>query len=185
MADTEYETKIIKSDMETPVEQHIIDDSFFVEDKNKPYLVSQIILSGKYNRIYNVVTYFITLNDDLVIVDGDILVFAVFTQFVIVDLKQDKLIRTVKPENGQIFGIYKFKSGYFLRGETANCFLDKDFNIVWENGCIDIFVNFKTERDFEIHEDYITAYDWYGYKHYYNERGEFKEEYYLCYDCNK
>ena len=110
--------------------------------------------------------------------DNDWLLICLFKEIAVVNLKENRVYRVVDFECYELFGIYKFKTGYFVHEELDNRFLDKDFNIIWEWGCGDIFFNSKVEKDFEIFEEYIVAWDWDGYKHYYNESGEFKTEHY-------
>ncbi|MDE7406630.1 MAG: hypothetical protein K2M89_07155 [Clostridiales bacterium] len=147
--------------------------------------MSQIVLSGKYNKTYSVLSYFITLRDETVLVDGDRLFICLFSEIAVVDLVEDKIVNVIKYECWQLFGIYKFKNGYFVRGEGSNMFLNRNLDCVWEIGCIDIFANPKAENEFEIHDDYIAVYDWYGSRHFYNETGEFKTEYHPEYDMSK
>lgn len=186
MQTTKLDLQIIKNDINSPVDISTLSNVIFIEDSDDLRIVSQITLSGKYNRVYNVVSNYISLDLDRVCLDNDTLIIALFDELAIIDLKQDKLARVVKLKDcWGIFNICKFKSGYFIHCEGVCYFLDNNFNILWESSSIDIFVNSKVENDFELHEDYIVVYDWYGHKYYYNENGVCKCEHYPQLNCSK
>lgn len=185
MQETNVEIKILKQDVDFPVDPSTVDNVIFAENSNKLTSVSQIVLSGKYNRTYNVLTYFFVPELCRVLVDGDLLIFCTFSELVVVDLNQDKVIKSVDFDCYQLFEIAKFKSGYIIHGEGEIRFLNRAFDVVWEGHCADIFANIIAEKDFEVFEDYVVAIDWNGYKHYYNESGEYKIEYCPKYDPDK
>ncbi len=70
-------------------------------------------------------------------------------------------------------------------GEDSTRFLNGNFNLLWESGCVNIFVNYKTNCEVQIFDDYFTVLDWYGYNHFYDENGELTSVYCPQYDCNK
>ena len=186
MQTTEIEIQIIKNDVKTSVDISTISNVIYIEDSPDLHIVSQITLSGQYNRVYNVVSYFITLDANRVCVDNDILLIALYEEIAIVDLRQDKIDRIMKFDNcWGIRNFCKFKSGYFIHGEGVNYFLDKNFNVLWSVSSMDIFANMRVKNDFELYEDYIAVYDWYGNKHFYNENGEFDCKYYPQFNCDK
>lgn len=181
MKETTFTIEVIKKDL-IHVEQSMIDDAFIVEGDDELHMVALIRLRGKYDRDYKVITRYITLTDERVVIDGDIMIVCLYLRLVIVDLAKNEIINTVEFDCSEIFGLYKFKSGYFMHGEERNYFLDKNINVVWEAGCVDIFVNPLAENELEIFDNYITVLDWYGYKHIYNEHGEYKIEYFKEFD---
>ncbi|MCH5163962.1 MAG: hypothetical protein J1F36_02980 [Clostridiales bacterium] len=182
MEETKIDIKILKSVFQLPIDAQTIENAIFVEDTKELLVASQIELSGKYNRTYTVVSHFIELDPNRVLIDNDLLIIILFSELAIIDLQQDKLLRVIDFNCWELFRIFKFKSGYFLYGEGENRFLNKNFDVVWEKGCIDIFVNPDVKEDLEIFDNYVTVFDWYGYKHYYDETGEFKTEHYPEYD---
>ena len=165
--------------LETPLDEQTLANAIFVTSANFALHVSNIKVSGKYNREYKLIAFCVGLNDERVLVEGNLLIVCLWSDILIIDLQTDKLVRDIDLDCAELFSIHKFQSGFFIHGELENRFLDKDFNVVWEESCCDIFFNSKVDRDLEIFEDYIVAWDWYGYKHYYNETGEFKTERYL------
>ena len=131
---------IIKNDTHASVDLSTLSNVIYVEDSEDLYVVSQITLSGKYNRVYNVVSFFISLDSDRICLDCDTLLIALFEELAIVDLRQDKLVRVIKFDNcWGIRNICKLKSGYFIHGEGVNYFLNKNFEILWESSSVDIF----------------------------------------------
>lgn len=185
MEQTKIDVKILKNDSHTEVDQQTIANAIFVEDSKCLYTVSQITLSGKHNGMYTVVTYYTELCSNRVVVDNNLMIICMSFQLVIVDLRQNKLLRTVFIDDfGEFFGIYKFKAGYFLHGEVFNYFVDSNFKVVWFLSGRDIFANPKVKNILEIFDDYITVFDWLGDKYYYNESGEFKVEYYPEYSMS-
>lgn len=182
MQETKIEIKIIKQDIDIPVAPNTVDNVIFVENNKNLYSISRIILSGRFNRTFNVITGYFALLERATLIDGNLLIFCTFSELVAIDLKQNRIIKTIDFKSSQIFEIVKFKSGYIIHGEEDMRFVNGDFDIVWECGCADIFVNSRAEKDFEVFDDYVTVIDWYGYKHYYNENGEFKCEYHPEYN---
>ena len=178
MEQTKIELNVIQGDFKTEVDAQTIASAIYVEESRQLHTVSKITLSGKYSRVYTIVDFFFGATKDKVLIDDDLLIVCLFSTLVIIDLKEDKLKQVIDFNCWQLFKLFKFKSGYFIHGEGENRFLDKDFNVVWKESCCDIFFNSKVEKDLEIFDDYIVAWDWYGHKHYYNESGEFKTEYY-------
>ena len=168
--------------LKPPLDEQIIKGAIFIEDAPYALHVSNVTIHGKYHREYKIIAFCIGLNINRVLIHGDLLIICLWSDILIIDLIADKLLRVVPvADSGELLGIYKFKSGYFVNGELENYFLNHNFEIVWQVGAIDIFSNSKVEKDLEIFEDYIVAWDWYGYKHYYNESGEFKTEHYPQY----
>ena len=181
MEQSKIEIKIL-NDLKSPPNAQIIENAIYVEDEQNA-IVSEVTVSGKFNRKYTVIGYLVELNQDRVLIDDNLLIVCLWSNLAIIDMKQNKLLKSMTLcDMGELFGVYKFKSGYFIYGELENFFINEHFEVVWEMGCIDIFVNPKAEKELEIFDDYISVYDWYGYKHFYNESGEFKEEYYPEYD---
>lgn len=185
MQETTIEIKVLKQDIDIPVDPSTVDDLIFAENSRKLNSISQIMLTGKFNRTYSVITNHFVLNKHTVLIDNDFLIFCTFSELVVVDLTQNKVIKSVDFNRSQLFEIVKFKSGYIIHGEEEIRFIDSNFDVVWECGCVDIFVNIRTENDFEVFDDHAIAIDWYGYKHYYNESGEYKREYCPQYDPDK
>lgn len=185
MEKTSIKINIIKSDLDTLVNPAELPNVIFAESCDELHTVSQIVLSGKYNKEYCLLAHFVTLNENTVLLDNDRLFICLFNEIAVVDLASDKVIKVIDYESYQLFGIYKFKNGYFVRGEGSNMFLNDNIDCVWKLGCVDIFVNPKVENEFEIHDDYIAVYDWTGSRHFYNEMGEFKTEYHPEYDLYK
>ena len=185
MQTTKINIQIIKDNINSSLDLSTLSNVIFVETGFDIHIVSQITLSGQYNRVYNVVSYIIALDAHRVYIENDMLLIALYENLVIVDLKQDKLARVI--EFNDCWGIRnfcKFKSGYFVHGEGVNYFLDKNFNVLWNASSIDIFANIKVKNDFELHEDFVVVYDWYGHKFYYNEKGVFNCEYFPQFNCD-
>ncbi|MDE7329168.1 MAG: hypothetical protein K2N57_05440 [Clostridia bacterium] len=186
MQTTNIDIQIIKNDVNTYVDTSTLQNVIYIENALDLHIISQITLSGQYNSVYNVVSHFIALDAHRICVDNDILLIALYEEIAIVDLKKDKIDRVIKFNNcWGIRNFCKFKSGYFVHGEGVNYFLNKNFDVLWNVSSIDIFVNMRVKNDFEIQEDYIAVYDWYGNKHYYNENGEFDCTYYPQLNCDK
>ncbi len=47
-------------------------------------------------------------------------------------------------------------------GEDSIRFLNGNFNLLWESGCVNIFVNYKTNCEVQIFDGYFMILDWYG-----------------------
>ena len=164
--------KITVTSYEDKSECPPLDNLIFAEDRNYMCTVSQICLSGKYNRTYNVITDFHMLSEDTVILDGNLLIICLFNELVVYDIVQNKLHYHVEFDRYQLFSVFKFKSGYFIWGECENRFLNKNFEVVWECSGADIFYNCDVENILEVTDEYVSVYDWLGNKYYYNEKGE-------------
>ena len=164
--------------LDPPLDEQTLENAIFVEKAPYALRISRIAVSGKYNREYKIVAFCVGLNDNRVLIDGDLLIICLWSDLLIIDLKTDKLLRDIEFDSWELFAIYKFKSGYLIHGEGENYFLNQNYEVVWKLGCVDIFVNYKVKKELEIFDDYITVFDWYGSKHYYNETGEFKTEHY-------
>ena len=178
MEHTKIDITLVRDDDRITVDEQTIANAIVAESFEKLYSVYQIKLSGKHTRQYNVLTGWASLSNKDVLVDDNLLIIALTYDLAVIDLQQDKLVRIIELSDYQLFSIVKFKSGYIVHAELDTYFLDKNFAIVWQEGCVDIFFNSNVENDFEVFEDFVIAYDWYGYKHYYDESGEFKHEYY-------
>ena len=183
MEQTKIEIKILKNDCNKILDKQDIESSFFAES-NKSSVLNQITLSGRYNCVYTIATSYFDLTEKRVILDDNLLFICLISKIVVIDLTKETLLHTIDMGRCWLYQICKFKSGYFLHGELNNYFLDKSFYVVWEESCCDIFFNSKVEKDLEIFENYIVAWDWYGWKHYYNESGEFKTECYPEYSMS-
>ncbi len=177
--------KISDTLSDPPLDEETLNNALFVEDAPYCLRVSEITLRGKYDRKYKIVAFCVGLNADRVLIDKDLLIICLWSDLLIIDLNIDKLIKIIHFDCWEMFGIYKFKTGYFIHGEDTTRYLNGDFEQVWEGGCVDIFVNFKADRVVNIFDDCWTIIDWYGYKHYYNEKGEYKTEYCSQYDPDK
>lgn len=184
MQETTIKINVLKSDFDEEVDASTLENITFAENAKVLYVITQIDVSGKYRRAYTFATQIQSINEDCILIDGDLLLIILFSELVVIDLKHDKLIKSIDFDCYQLLNICKFKSGYIIRGEGETRFLTKDFEQVWEEGAIDILVNPYAEADFEIFEDYFTVLDWCGYKHFYNETGEFKRKYYPRYSGN-
>lgn len=186
MSQTNIKITILKDTLRVPLDAQALQNAIFVESGNEHYVLSQITVSGKYDREYTVASYFLPLDEFRVLLDGDLLIFCLFHELVVIDLAKDKLIKSIAFDGYELLRIIKFKSGYFLHGEAENRFLDKHFKTVWEAGAVDIFANSKAEKALEIYDDFITVFDWCGYKHIYDEVGEVGfSTYYPEYNCNE
>ena len=132
-----------------------------------------VTLYGTYERKYYFVTEFSALNTERVLLDGDALIVCLWSDIVIIDLPTDKIrkVITVTPDL-DMFGVYKFKDGYFVHGEMDNRYFDGEFNLVWDAGGRDIFYCPDRETSVEIHVDHIDVWDFFGYKYTYDEYGE-------------
>ena len=159
--------------LDKPLPKSVLEGAIFVDKADYGLKESLVKVSGKYNREYKVVAFCVPLDDDRVIVEGDMLILCLWSNLLVIDLKADELIKNIHFDGYEMFRIFKFKEGYFIHGEGENRYLNKDFDLVWQNSAVDIFVNPDVKEALEIFEDYVTVYDWTGYKHFYNEKGEF------------
>lgn len=185
MEQTEIEIKVLKRDTHAKADAQTIESAVFVEDSEYLYTVTELTLRGKYNRVYTVVTDFLEVERNEVAVNDNLLIMCVFDVLVIIDILQDKAVKTIKFDDTHLYGVYTFKSGYFVHGETINYFLTENFDTAWECGCVEIFFNSKVRKDLVVFDDYVVAFDSHGYKHYYNETGEFKTEHFPEYKMTK
>ena len=174
-----------KDDLCTCIDKQTRDQAIFTENCSELYIVSQIVLRGKYNCEYKVVSHSIKLNAERVLVDGDFLLICLFSELAIINLAQNRMQKIICFDCYELFGIYKFQLGYFLHGEGENRFINESFELVWEESAVDIFVNYKAEKDIEISDDLIAVYDWAGFQHFYDEHGEFCRIYNSRYNCNE
>ena len=123
MQTTNIDIQIIKNDFHADVDLSTLDNVIFADNSDELHVVSQITLSGKYNGVYNVVSFIEQLTLDTICLDEDVLLIAIAEQVAVVDLKQDKLICVLKLDYcGSLFNICKFKSGYFIHGECSDYF---------------------------------------------------------------
>ncbi|MBQ8522630.1 MAG: hypothetical protein IJ458_03070 [Clostridia bacterium] len=155
-----------------------------VIEVDPPYqmiFVTEIELWGEYNKRFNIIADFANMGNRSIIVDDDLLIIGATSKLVVYDLKVDKIIKNIQLDTWAD-DVIKLLNGYFVHGELTNFFFDKDFNLVWERGCADIFENSKVKDVVEIGKNYVAVYDWYGCKHYYNEEGEFKCTYHEEYN---
>ena len=63
------------------------------------------------------------------------------------------------------FGIYDLGGYYIVRGETEISRLDKNGNIVWQFGGLDIFVSFDQDNAFKLNNDSIDRFDFKGVRY--------------------
>ena len=174
MEQTKIEIESSKKFLDPPLDARTLENAIYVDDADHALVESIVKVSGKYNREYKIVAFCVWLNDERVIVEDDLLIICLWSHVLVIDLKADKLVRNIHFDGYEMFHIFKFKSGYFIHGEGENRFLNKNFDLVWENSCADIFVNPYVEKVLEIFDDYVTVLDWDGYKHFYNETGEIR-----------
>lgn len=178
MKQTEIEIKILQNETLVKLDESVLKNAIV---ENKPpvwYVLSQITVTGQYNRKYNVATFYREVTPENVLIDNNLLFVCLYDEIAVIDLEKDKLVNMIDICRTELFQICKLKEGYFIHGELNNYYLDKNFNVVWELGCADIFYTNKVEKIVEVFDEYITVFDWYGVKHFYNEQGEFKTEYY-------
>ena len=173
MDEINIEIKASENFLDEAPPESALEGAIYVDNKDYALRESRITVSGKYNREYKVVAFCVPLCAERVIVDGDYLIICLWSNVLVIDLKADKLIKNIHFDGYEIFRIFKFKDGYFIHGECYNRYLNKDFDLVWENSAADIFANPDVKEALEIFEDYVTVYDWDGIKHFYNEKGEF------------
>mgnify|MGYP005762644555 FL=1 len=60
---------------------------------------------------------------------------------------------------GTNFGIYRVKNGYILHGEIEITMLGSDFTKKWKFTDSDIFSSASGKKSFELHEKFISLYD--------------------------
>lgn len=65
-----------------------------------------------------------------------------------------------KADQATCFEIFKHKDDYIVHGELEISRLDKNGNIVWQQGGRDIFTTLDGKDDFAITDEYILATDW-------------------------
>ena len=146
--------------------------AIYVENDNSK-AVYCITLCGAYSRKYYFVTELSVINTERVLLDGVVLIVCLWSDIVIIDLPTDNKRKVINVTSDlDMFGIYKFKSGYFVHGEMTNRYFDSEFNMLWDAGGRDIFYCPERENSIEIHEDHIDVWDFLGYKYSYNEFGE-------------
>lgn len=87
---------IIRNDLDVQVKPSELDNVIFAEHSDELHTVSQIVLFGKYNKTYSVLSYFITLHDETVLVDGDRL-FMIGTALAISIMKRANLRQNIIP----------------------------------------------------------------------------------------
>lgn len=183
MEETKLDIRLIKEVPESELDSETRERAIYIESDWNSY-VYQMTLSGKYNCEFIFISDFTPKNDDTLLLDNTLLFICTFNNIVVIDLEKGEIKQVLNFEIWQIFGIYKFKSGYIVRAEGANVFLDGNLVVKWEEWGADIFVNPLVENEFEIFDDYFTAIDWCGYMHYYNESGNFKTEYHDELNCD-
>lgn len=185
MCETEFTIEILKNDFKTLLSEDDLKNAIFVEKGDEFHYLSKITVRGKYCREYTVASFISELTPTRVLLDGELLLVLLWSELAVIDLEQNKLLRVIDFESWELFGIYKFKSGYFIHGEDSTRYLDDNFNLLWEEGCVDAFANIKVDNEVKIFDYYWTIIDWCGYNHYYDENGEFMHPLLPQYDCNK
>ena len=184
MDNTKFELKLIHRDYNKDIEEDIIKKALVVENSVCLCAATMLKLSGKHEKEYIIVTELDCLYDKKIIINENILIICLTYELAVVDLNTDLVKKQMDINACSLFGVYKFKNGYFIHGEIENIYLNEDFDIVWTESCGNIFFNCKIDNDLEIFDNYITSYDWDGYKHYYNEHGEYKTQYFPELDCD-
>lgn len=185
MCKTNIAIEILKDDLNTQVASVDLQNAIFIENGEELCCLSKIIISGDYCREYTVASHVLKLDNNRILLDGKLLLVVLWSELAIIDIEQNKLLDVLNFNSWELFGVYKFKSGYFLHGEDSTRFLNGNFNLLWESGCVNIFVNYKTNCEVQIFDGYFTILDWYGYNHFYDENGELTSVYCPQYDCNK
>lgn len=181
----EVKIELLKGCIDTQLETQDYSNAIVVESASELHFLSKITLAGHYCREYTVASELVELNGSRVLPDGKTLLILLWSELAIVDIENNKLSQVIKFDCCELFGIYKFKSGYFIHGEDTTRYLNGNLEQVWERGAIDIFAGCKLDNVVDIFDDYWTITDWCGYKHHYNEEGEFLCEYCPQYDSNK
>ena len=181
MEQIKIDIKVIGDNLKEALDETIIANAIVVENFGIYNRAFEVTISGRYNRTYTIVSEWTEITLKSILIEKDLLIIILSYSIAVIDLNQNRLLQLIKLDSS-LFSIHRFKSGYFIYGELLNYFLNQKFEVVWDNGCADIFVNPKVEKELEIFSDYITVFDWCGYKHYYNENGKFKTEHYPKYE---
>ncbi len=146
--------------------------AIYVENAHSD-VVYCITLCGAYERKYYFVAELSLIYKERVLLDGDMLIICLRSDIVIIDLPTDKLRKAINVTSDlDMYGIYKFKEGYFVHGEMTNRYFDGGFDLLWEESGRDIFFCPDRENSIEIHEDHIDVWDFLGNKYTYDELGD-------------
>jgi hypothetical protein len=70
-----------------------------------------------------------------------------------------KLLWQTQADWATCFEIFKYRDSYIVHGELVITRLDKDGNIVWQQGGADIFTTISGENKFQLTDDFIIATD--------------------------
>lgn len=180
----EIEVKVLRnySIDEDCIDLNAMTDVIKIDDFYQTYFVAEIELTGKYCRKYSFLSNFSNLKERAICIDGNLMIVAICCSVLFYDLEEDKVIKIVDADTW-VEDCVKLGSGYFVHGELTNFFFDKNFEIVWTDCCADIFESMKMDDVMEIGTDFVAVFDWYGVKHFYNDKGEFKTEIFDQY-CN-
>lgn len=189
MGKTKIEIDTFFKDYTKDLNPNDIENVTYVERSPVVNVATKIKLSGEYVKEYTFLTFAKEISPNRVLVDKNLLVVCLCADIVVIDLNRDEIIVDKYINSYTLYEIYKLKSGYFIWGEGESIFLNDKFEIVWRETCGDIFANLilmnLNKKICEVFDDYITVFDWFGIKHFYNENGEFKNEDYPQYNVDK
>lgn len=176
---TEIKVEIVYTGEKLGVTPEQAEGTIFCEGVDRKSMLSLVKVSGKYNRTYKIVTQLVTLRPWRIVLDGDTLIVIGYYKIGIIDLALDALVQTVEFESDAgIVGIYPLGDGFFIHADDSVGFLTRQWNIAWIKYGPDLLFNTKVPCNPGVYDDYVVVWGWLGDKHYYNEHGEFKCEYY-------
>ncbi len=92
--------------------------------------------------------------------------------FLCFDLIAQDIIWHIRPDHAEIFEFYDLQDDYLLRGEYAIHRIDKNGNVKWSYGGMDIWVNIDGKSEVIIESDKILLTDFYNNEYVINYEGK-------------
>ncbi|WP_262151075.1 hypothetical protein [Chryseobacterium foetidum] len=112
------------------------------------------------------------IHETSTIVEDDRLLICSSDSIFCLSIPELSLLWKTKADQATCFEIFKHKDDYIVHGELEISRLDKNGNIVWQQGGRDIFTTLDGKDDFAITDEYILATDWENRKYKFDFNGK-------------
>lgn len=94
------------------------------------------------------------------IIESDRILICCSNTIFCLDLPTLNLKWKTKVDEITAFEIFKINNGYIIHGELVVSRINRNGNILWQNGGAEIFVTPQGKNDFEIVDNFVIVKDW-------------------------
>jgi hypothetical protein len=115
------------------------------------------------------------IHDTSTIIENDRLLVCCSDSIFCLSIPDLTLLWRTQADVATCFGIYKHQDSYIIHGELEISRLDKNGNIIWQQGGADIFTTLDGKKNFELTHNRIIALDWEYRKYFFDYDGNIHE----------